>query len=52
MQLPIRYEAYDWPAAGTNQPPLNEEYTFLNVKVNNGFTDADFSTANPSYGFK
>jgi hypothetical protein len=52
MQLPIRYEAYDWPAPGTNQPQLNEEYTFLNVKVNNGFTDADFSTENPSYGFK
>ncbi|HEY4308200.1 MAG TPA: DUF1571 domain-containing protein [Pirellulales bacterium] len=52
MQIPIRYEAYDWPTAGSNQPQLNEEYTFLNVKVNNGFTDADFSTENPSYGFK
>jgi hypothetical protein len=52
LQLPIRYEAYDWPAPGTNQPQLNEEYTFLNVKLNNGFTDADFSTENPSYGFK
>jgi hypothetical protein len=52
MQLPIRYEAYDWPAPGTSQPQLTEEYTFLNVKVNNGFTDADFSTENPSYGFK
>jgi hypothetical protein len=52
MQLPIRYEAYDWPSGASNQPQLNEEYTFLNVKVNNGFTDADFSTENPSYGFK
>ena len=52
MQLPIRYEAYDWPAPGTSQPQLNEEYTFLNVKINNGFTEADFSTENPSYGFK
>jgi len=52
LQLPIRYEAYDWPAPGTSQPQLTEEYTFLNVKVNNGFTDADFSTDNPSYGFK
>ncbi|HVU89839.1 MAG TPA: DUF1571 domain-containing protein [Pirellulales bacterium] len=52
MQLPIRYEAYDWPSGPSNQPQLNEEYTFLNVKVNNGFTDADFSTENPSYGFK
>ncbi|MBI2827317.1 MAG: DUF1571 domain-containing protein [Planctomycetia bacterium] len=52
MQLPIRYEAYEWPARAGEQPPLTEEYTFLNVKLNNGFTDQDFSAENPSYGFK
>jgi len=52
MQLPIRYEAYDWPARQGEQPQLTEEYTFLNVKVNNGFTDADFGPDNTTYGFK
>jgi len=52
IQLPIRYEAYDWPAPGTKEPQLVEEYTFLNVKLNNGFTDADFSTENAKYGFQ
>jgi hypothetical protein len=52
LQLPIRYEAYDWPARQGEAPQLTEEYTFLKVKVNNGFTDADFSVENPAYGFK
>jgi outer membrane lipoprotein-sorting protein len=52
LQLPIRYEAYDWPARAGEPPQLTEEYTFLKVKVNNGFTDADFSVENPAYGFK
>ena len=52
MQLPIRYEAYDWPREAGGQPQLTEEYTFRNVKINNNFTDADFDTNNPSYAFK
>jgi hypothetical protein len=28
-----------------------EEYTYMNVKVNNGFTDADFDSKNPAYKF-
>jgi Protein of unknown function (DUF1571) len=52
LQLPIRYEAYEWPARQGDPPQLTEEYTFLNVKINNGFTDADFGTENASYGFK
>ena len=27
-QLPVRFEAYDWPDA-KDQPPLLEEYTYL-----------------------
>jgi Protein of unknown function (DUF1571) len=52
LQLPTRYEAYDWPREPGGQPQLTEEYTFLNVKINNHFTDADFDTNNPSYAFK
>ncbi len=52
LQLPTRYEAYDWPRDQGGQPLLTEEYTFLNVKVNNHFTDEDFDTNNPNYAFK
>jgi outer membrane lipoprotein-sorting protein len=49
--IPIRYEAYDWPQETGGQPVLMEEYTYMNVKVNNGFTDADFDTKNTAYKF-
>jgi len=52
LNLPIRYEAYDWPAKPGGPPELTEEYTYLNLKLNNHFTDADFDIRNPEYGFK
>jgi hypothetical protein len=51
LLIPIRYEAYDWPAEQGGQPVLMEEYTYMNVKVNNGFTDADFDPSNTAYKF-
>jgi hypothetical protein len=50
LNAPIRYEAYDWPRDGA-PPELIEEYTYLNVKLNNGFTDAEFDIRNPNYHF-
>lgn len=50
--LPIRYESYDWPKEKGGAPELLEEYTYLNLKLNNGFTDADFDVKNPSYKFR
>jgi hypothetical protein len=50
--VPIRFEGYDWPANPKAEPPLTEEYTYMNLKLNNGFTDADFDTANPRYGYR
>ncbi len=52
LNVPIRYEAHDWPAEKGGAPVLIEEYTYLNVKINNNFTDADFDIRNPNYGFK
>lgn len=49
--LPVRFEAHDWPSQAGGQPELIEEYTYLNLKFNNGFTDADFDIRNPKYGF-
>jgi outer membrane lipoprotein-sorting protein len=52
LNLPIRYESYDWPKEKGDKPELMEEYTYLNLKLNNGFTDADFDIKNPSYKFR
>ena len=51
LLIPVRYEAYDWPLEAGGEPPLMEEYTYMNVKINQGFTDADFDPRNPSYKF-
>ncbi len=51
LNIPIRYEAYEWPAKPGAPPPLIEEYTYTDVKINNGFTDADFDENNPQYNF-
>jgi len=51
LNIPVRYEAWDWPAAPGGQPELLEEYTYTDIKLNNGFTDADFSEHNPNYHF-
>lgn len=52
LNIPIRYEAYEWPKEPGGSPELIEEYTYLNVKLNNGFTDADFDIKNPNYQFR
>ncbi len=49
LKLPIRYAAYLWPEAPGSQPPLEEAYTYLNLKINNGYTDIDFDRDNPEY---
>ncbi|MEI8072309.1 MAG: DUF1571 domain-containing protein [Planctomycetota bacterium] len=51
LSVPIRYESYDWPKEPGGQPLLMEEYTYMNMKTNNGFTDADFDPRNTSYKF-
>jgi hypothetical protein len=50
LKMPIRYSAHIWPERG-NKPLLLEEYTFLNLKLNPGLTDADFDPSNPQYNF-
>jgi hypothetical protein len=50
--VPVRYEAYDWPDTPGGEPVLTEEYTYLDLKFNNGFTDRDFEVTNPEYQFR
>ena len=49
-QIPVRFAAYDWPV-GNQKPKLLEEYTYVNVSLNVGLTDADFDIANRNYNF-
>ena len=52
INMPIRYESFDWPKEAGGPPELLEEYTYLNLKLNNGFADADFDVKNPNYKFR
>jgi hypothetical protein len=52
QQLPIRYASYDWPEREGGQPVLIEEYTFRDIRLNVGLTDADFDYRNEHYGFR
>jgi hypothetical protein len=51
LNVPIRFEGYTWPTQAGGQPALLEEYTYRNLSVNRGLTDADFDPRNPSYKF-
>lgn len=51
LNVPVRYAAYDWPEEEGGKPALMEEYTYLNMKLNQGLTDADFDRNNEEYNF-
>jgi hypothetical protein len=51
FKLPVRYEQYDWPQQPGGPPQLVEECNFMNLRINNGFTDTDFDPRNPRYEF-
>ncbi len=50
-QMPVRFEAFLWPLKKDGKPVLVEQYTYVNVKFNNGFTDKDFDPQNEKYKF-
>ncbi len=52
LQIPIRYESYDWPQKEGGQPVLLEEYTYMKLKLNVGLKDGDFDPDNPNYNFQ
>ncbi len=45
LKVPIRLVVYDWPSSEGQEPPLIEEYTYVDLRLNIGLTDADFSEA-------
>ncbi len=51
LNVPVRYAAYTWPTKPGGKPVLQEEYTYLKLKLNVGLTDKDFDPKNPEYNF-
>ena len=51
LNLPIRYESYEWPRKAGETPKLIEVYEYRDLKLNVGLTDRDFDPANPAYAF-
>lgn len=48
--LPIRFEAYDWPRRG-GQAELVEEYSYVDLKLDTGLSEHDFDPNNRAYSF-
>jgi hypothetical protein len=52
LGIPIHYDAYLWPDQPGGRPPLEESFTYTNLKINNGFTARDFDAQNNPEIFK
>lgn len=50
--IPIRYAAWGWDTEENGAPQLLEEYTYLDVQLNQNFQDIDFDVANPEYRYR
>ncbi|QDT09145.1 hypothetical protein K239x_10900 [Planctomycetes bacterium K23_9] len=50
-QVILQYRSFGWPANESDPPPLQESYTYKNLKTNVGLTEADFDYKNPAYTF-
>jgi hypothetical protein len=51
LMVPVHFEAYDWPEKPGDPLPLLERYTYSDIKMNPGLTDADFDPKNSEYHF-
>lgn len=49
--FPVRVEQHGFPKQPGAKPPVLEEYTYQNLKVNVGLKDVDFDPRNPKYRF-
>jgi hypothetical protein len=46
LGIPIHYDSFLWPQQQGGEPPLDESFTYTNLKINNGFTARDFDAYN------
>ncbi len=49
--IPVRMQKFGFPRRPNEQPPLLEDYSFLNLKTDVRLTDADFDRNNRKYSF-
>ncbi|MCE3018269.1 MAG: DUF1571 domain-containing protein [Pirellula sp.] len=49
--IPLKYASYAWPLEEGGEPLLEEEYTYMDLKLNVGLDDEDFDVNNPDYRF-
>ena len=47
----IRFARYDWPEETGGEPPLIEQYSYDDLKLDVGLTDLDFDPSNSEYGY-
>lgn len=52
LKIPVHFDAFLWPEQAGAEPPLEESYTYTNLKVNNGFTAREFDANNNPDIFK
>jgi hypothetical protein len=51
LRLPVRYASWSWSTEPGAQPPLEEEYNYIDIRTNVGLTERDFDPDNPEYNF-
>jgi hypothetical protein len=51
LGLPVRFQAYDWPARPDAAPEIVEDYTYGDLELNVGLGDVDFDVSNAAYAF-
>jgi len=47
LRVPLHYDAYTWPEAPGQVPPLDASYTYANLKLNVGLAAQEFDATNP-----
>lgn len=52
LKIPVHFDAFLWPEQAGAEPPLEESYTYTNLKLNNGFTAREFDANNNPDIFK
>jgi hypothetical protein len=52
LGLPIHFESYETRVGDPSSVRLMEQYTYRRIRLNVGFTDADFDYLNPAYRLK
>ncbi|MBN1852527.1 MAG: DUF1571 domain-containing protein [Pirellulales bacterium] len=47
LRIPVAYASWMWPKQPGEDPPLEEQYIYTDIKINNGFTDETFTEQTP-----